>query len=134
MHELSLVEGIIQSIGKLASTNEKQVRGVSVAVGELGQFDLRVIRELLAELKKGTPLQDARIQVRLEKAKVKCLNCKKEWTFDAIVGPLSKDEKETVHFFPELLSTYSRCPSCRSNYLEIETGRSVRIAGVRFES
>jgi Zn finger protein HypA/HybF involved in hydrogenase expression len=134
LHELSLVEGIIQSVGDLAATNGKQVKSVSVSVGELAQFDLRVIRELLAELKGGTPLEGARIQVRLEKAKVKCLNCKKEWTFGDVVGPLSKDEKEVVHFFPEILSTYSRCPSCNRNYLEIEKGRSVRIAEVRFES
>ena len=134
LHEFSLVEGIIQSVGELAATNGKQVKAVSVGVGELAQFDLRVIRELLAELKNGTPLEGARIQVRLEKAKVKCLNCKKEWTFGDIIGPLSMDEKEVVHFFPEILSTYSRCPSCHKNYFEIEEGRSVRIAEVRFES
>jgi len=133
MHELSLVEGIIQSVGEAAATSRSRVKSVNVAVGELAQFDLRVIRELLAELKKGTPLDGARIQVRLERAKVRCLNCKKEWTFGDIVGPLSKDEKETVHFFPEILSTYSRCPSCRSRYLEIEKGRSVRLVEVIFE-
>jgi hydrogenase nickel insertion protein HypA len=134
LHELSLVEGIIQSVAELAADSGKQVTGVNVGVGELAQFDLRVIRELLAELKKGTPLEGARIQVRLEKAKVRCLNCKKEWTFSDIIGPLSVNEREVVHFFPEMLSTYSRCPSCHRNYLEIEEGRSVRIAGVRFGS
>jgi len=133
LHELSLVEGIIQTVGELATANGKQVKAVSVGVGELAQFDLRVIRELLAELKKGTPLEGARIQVRLERAKVRCLNCKKEWSFGDIVSPLSKDEKEVVHFFPEILSTYSRCPSCRKHYLEIEEGRSVRLAEVKFE-
>jgi hydrogenase nickel insertion protein HypA len=133
LHELSLVEGIIQTVGEIATANGKQVKAVSVGVGELAQFDLRVIRELLAELKKGTPLERARVQVRLEKAEVRCLNCKKEWTFGDIVGPLSKDEKEVVHFFPELLSTYSRCPSCHKHYLEIEEGRSVRLAEVKFE-
>jgi hydrogenase nickel insertion protein HypA len=134
LHEFSLVEGIIQSVGELASTNKKQVESVSVAVGELAQFDIRVIRELLAELKRGTPLEGAHVHVRIEKAKVRCLNCKKEWSFSDILGPLSTDEKEVVHFFPEILSSYSRCPSCHKSYLEIEEGRSVRIAEVRFES
>jgi len=134
MHELSLVEGVIQAVAETSATNGKRVKTVSVRVGELAQFDLRVIRELLTELKKGTPLEGARVQVRLERAKVRCLNCKKQWTFGDIVSPLSNDDKEVVHFFPELLSTYSRCPSCRKNYLEIEEGRSVRIAGVEFES
>jgi hydrogenase nickel insertion protein HypA len=134
LHEFSLVEGIIQSVEELAATNEKQVKSVSVRVGELAQFDLRMIRELLTELKKGTPLEGARFGVRVEKAKVKCLNCKKEWTFGDVLGQLSNDEKEVVHFFPEILSTYSRCPSCHKNYLEIEEGRSVRIAEVTFES
>ena len=129
-----MVEGIIQAVDETSAANGKRVKTVSVRVGELAQFDLRVIRELLTELKKGTPLEDARVHVRLEKAKVRCLSCKKQWTFRDIVGPLPNEDKEVVHFFPELLSTYSRCPSCHKNYLEIEEGRSVRIAGVRFES
>lgn len=130
MHELSLVEGIIDAVQDTARERNGKVRSFNVLVGELAQFDVRLIRELLAELKKGTQLDGAKVVVKLEKSKFRCLGCNSEWGFDDLVGQLKGSEKEMVHFLPELLSSYSKCPTCSKSYFEIERGRSVRIAGV----
>lgn len=130
MHELSLVEGILDAVRETADARGGRVTSFRVRVGELAQFDIRLVRELIAELKKGTPMKDAKVVVELEKSKVTCLSCNSEWAFDNLVGPMSRNEKEMVHFLPELLSSYSKCPSCSGSFFEIREGRSVRVAEV----
>ncbi len=116
-----------------AKENGRKVASVEVRVGELAQFDIRLVRELLNDLKGGTPLEGAKVVVRLEKSKVRCLSCGSVWGFKHLIKPMPEDEKEVVHFFPELLGAYSRCPSCAASFLEIVEGRSVRIARVKFD-
>jgi Zn finger protein HypA/HybF involved in hydrogenase expression len=133
VHELSLVQGVIDAVGAEAEEKKGRVLRFEVRVGELAQFDLQLVRDLLKEMKRGTPLESAKAVVRSERAKVKCMTCGRVWGFKDVVHPMSEDEKEVVHFFPELLSTYSRCPSCSKSYLDIEEGRSVRIARVELD-
>jgi Zn finger protein HypA/HybF involved in hydrogenase expression len=134
MHELSLVQGIIESIQEAGRERGKTVSAFEVRVGELAQFDLRVVRELLREMKRGTSIEGAKAKVLPEKARIKCLGCGSTWGFKDIVGPMPGEEREVVHFFPELVSSYSRCPKCSKSYFEIEEGRGVRIAGVTFSA
>ena len=48
-------------------------------------------------------------------------------------GQMSEDEKEMVHFLPELLNSFAKCPSCSRSFFEIEEGRSVRLIEVVFD-
>ena len=130
MHELSLVQGIINAVGETASEKGGRVRRVKIGVGELAQFDIRLVRRLLNDLKKGTSLEGARIIVEQERSKVKCLTCGRVWNFQELAAPISDDEREMMHFLPELLNSCSRCPQCSKSYFEIEEGRSVRIIEV----
>ena len=130
MHELSLVQGIIDAVSETAREKGGQVQGVTIGVGELAQFDLRLVRGLLNDLKRGTPLEGARISVVAEKSRVKCLGCGKVWGFGELAGPITGEEREMMHFLPELLNSCSKCPSCSGSYFEIEEGRSVRIREV----
>jgi len=130
LHELSLVQGIINAVGETASEKGGRVLSVKIGVGELAQFDIRLVRSLLKDLKKGTSLEGATITVEPEKSKVKCLSCGRIWNFQELAGPISSDEREMMHFLPELLNSCSRCPSCSKSYFEIEEGRSVRIIEV----
>ncbi len=106
------------------------MKSFKVGVGELAQFDIRLVRKLLNAMSKGTPLEGAKIVVEQERSRVKCLSCGKTWSFRDLVGPLSEEEREAVHFLPELLSSWSTCPSCSKSYFEIEEGRSVRVVEV----
>jgi Zn finger protein HypA/HybF involved in hydrogenase expression len=130
LHEFSLVQGIIDAVLATAEKERGKVLSFEVRVGELAQFDLRLVRALLNELKMGTPLETSKVVVRRESSKVRCLGCGSVWGFKDIVRPMSDEEREIVHFFPELLNSHFRCPACSKSYLEIEEGRSVRIAGV----
>jgi Zn finger protein HypA/HybF involved in hydrogenase expression len=130
LHELSLVQGIINAVSESASEKGGRVQSVRIGVGELAQFDIRLVRGLLNDLKKGTPLEEASISVEPERSKVKCLSCGRTWNFQELTDPISSDEREMMHFLPELLNSCSRCPNCSRSYFEIEEGRSVRIIEV----
>jgi len=127
LHELSLVQGIINAINETVDERGGRVLSVRIGVGELAQFDTRLVRGLLNDLKKGTPLEGAKVTVEQEKSRVKCMSCGRIWDFQELAGPITKDEREIMHFLPELLNSCSKCPSCSKSYFEIEEGRSVRI-------
>jgi hydrogenase nickel insertion protein HypA len=130
LHELSLVQGIIDAVNESADERGGKVKSFKVGVGELAQFDIRLVRSLLEDMRRGTPLEGAKVVVEPEKSRVRCLSCGKCWDFQDLAGPLSGDEKEMMHFLPELLDSCSKCPSCSKSYFEIEEGRSVRIIEV----
>ncbi len=130
MHELSLVQGIMDAVEETAEERGGRVRSFKVGVGELAQFDIRLVRQLLDDIRKGTPLEGAKVVVEPEKSKVRCMSCGRIWDFQQLAGAMSGDEREMVHFLPELLNSCSRCPSCSKSYFEIEQGRSVRVIEV----
>ena len=130
MHELSLVQGVLDAVEETAEAKGGKVTSFKVGIGELAQFDARLVKQLLSDLRKGTPLERADVVIETEKSKVKCLSCGASLDFQELIGLLSDDEREMVHFLPELLSSFSKCPSCSKSYFEIEEGRSVRILEV----
>ncbi|MGB9659726.1 MAG: hydrogenase/urease maturation nickel metallochaperone HypA [Nitrososphaerales archaeon] len=130
MHELALVEGIISHVIDFAHERKGHVVSFKVAVGEFAQFDKRLIRELLVELVKGTELEKAKMIVEIERAETKCLYCNSKWGVNELLEPLSNDQKEMIHFLPELLNSFTKCPKCGKSDFEIEKGRSVRVAEV----
>lgn len=133
MHELSLVQGIVDSVQETAREKRGRVTSFKIEVGELSQFDIRLIRKLLADITTGTQLEGAKVLVEREKCRVRCLGCGSQWDFRQLAGALSNEEKEMVHFLPELISSCSKCPSCSKSYFEIEAGRSVRVAEVTLD-
>lgn len=127
LHELSLVEGIIRAVEETALERGGRVESFTVRVGELAQFDIGIIRELLDELRTGTKLEGAKVTVGPEESRVRCISCGSDWRFSELAGSLSSDEREMIHFLPELLSSACRCPSCSKSYFQITQGRSVRV-------
>ena len=130
MHELSLVQGIIDAVEETAKERGGKVKSVRVGVGELASFDIRLVRQLISDVKRGTSLEGASMFVEPEKSRVRCLSCGRVWDFQELGASLTPDEREMMHFLPELLNSCSKCPSCSKSYFEIAEGRSVRIIEV----
>ncbi|MEM3437448.1 MAG: hydrogenase/urease maturation nickel metallochaperone HypA [Nitrososphaerales archaeon] len=130
MHELTLVEGIISYVLDIAHEKGRHVVSFKVVIGEFAQFNKDLIEDLLVELVKGTELENSKIKVETEKAVVICLYCNSKWGVDELLKPLNNDQREIIHFLPELLSSFSKCPNCGKSDLEIEKGRSVRVTEV----
>jgi hydrogenase nickel incorporation protein HypA/HybF len=133
VHELTLVQGIIDAVSDQGKERRRKVIGVEITLGELAQFDPRTVRVLLKELRKGTPLEGARVTLKTEKALIRCASCQSVWNFKEVAPSLTEESKEVVHFFPELVSSYFRCPRCSKGFFEILQGRSVSISRVKFD-
>jgi len=131
LHELALVEGIISYVLDIANKRGGHIVSFKVTIGEFAQFDKSLIKDLLVELVKGTELERANIIIEIERAVARCLYCNSKWGVNELLEPLPNDQKEMIHFLPELLNSFSKCPNCGKSDLEIEKGRSVRVAEVR---
>ena len=132
MHELTLVQGMLDLVGETAEREGRRIKGCKIGVGELSQFDEKLIRRLFVDLTRGTPLQGARFSIKRERSNLRCLGCGRVWALKDLASQLSTHEREMVHFIPELLNSFARCPSCSKGFFEIEAGRSVRIVEVDF--
>ena len=133
MHELTLVQGMLDSVNDSAAEKGRRVRSYRVGVGELAQFDGKLLRQLFADLTKGTALEGVSFSMEPEKSVLRCLGCGKTWEFQDVAGQLNKQEREMVHFLPEILNSCAKCPSCSKSFFDIEKGRSVRVIEVVFD-
>jgi len=133
MHELVIVSGIIDALMNLSERENRRIRSFTVSVGELASFDKNLIDSLIRELRKGTPLEDAEYRLVIEKAEVRCRTCSHISGFNDLIMPLKEDEREMIHFLPELVSSFTQCPSCGSRDLEIESGRGIKVVDIELE-
>ena len=134
MHELTLVQGILDSVNEEADKRGKKVEAIRVGVGELAQFDTKLLIRLFADLTRGTELQGAKTAFESERSKIRCLGCGRTWRFKELAVQLSESDREMVHFLPELLGSFAMCPTCSQSFFEIEAGRSVRVIEVSFRA
>lgn len=131
MHEWALAEAIVSSVLKAArDAGASRVRAVEIAVGELQGLDEEAIRFALRELSKNTLLQDAVWNFYRVEAGFRCRVCGAEWGLAGAGGGLGPDEAEAVHFLPEVIHAFMRCPSCGSPDFEITRGRGIWVERV----
>ncbi len=133
MHELVIVSGIIDALMNLSQRENRRIRSFTVSVGELASFDKNLIDSLIRELRKGTPIEDAEYRLVVEKAEVRCRTCSHTSGFNELIMPLKEDEREMIHFLPELVSSFAQCPGCGSRDLEIESGRGIKVVDIELE-
>jgi len=133
LHELALAEEIVSSLLDLARKEGGRVVSFKVVVGELAQHDGMRIEDLLAGFIKGTELSQAKMVVETEEAMIRCLQCNSRWGSRDLIKPLPEDQKEMIHYLPELLNSFSKCPACGNGKFEIEKGKGIRIAEVKLD-
>lgn len=128
MHEWALAEAIIASVIREAqSKNLRKIDFLSIKVGEIQQIDLGVFDFALKELSKSTILDGAKIKYEDYPAILFCNLCNNEWSYRESFDKLGDEEKEAIHFIPETIHVYIRCPKCGSVDFEIKEGRGVWI-------
>ncbi len=130
MHEYVVASGIVGSVAKLAGSLGGRVKSFRVLVGELSMLDVGLVKELLRELSKDSPLSGAEISVEVERALIRCDSCGAEMSFGEAVEGLGEEERESIHFVPELVSSFARCRGCGSPALRVVAGRGVKIVDV----
>ncbi len=130
MHEWALAESVIYSAIKEAERRgAKKILEIVVVLGELQAIDEEILKYALEELKKGTIAEEARIEMCSEEAEFKCRACGYVWKLSE--SPIREEIRENVHFVPEVVHSFIRCPKCGSRDFEVIKGRGVYIKEIK---
>jgi hydrogenase nickel incorporation protein HypA/HybF len=132
MHEWALAEAIITAAQQIAEKEKlREIREVTIKVGELQQVEREILRFALSQLKPAT-FKNAQFHITKAKTTLKCRVCGNTWLFSK--NKLDEDTAEAIHFVPEVAHAYIKCPKCGSPDFEITKGRGIwleNIKGVR---
>ena len=126
MHEWALAESVIYSAIKEAERrNAKRIIEIDVVLGELQAIDSEILRYAMEELKRGTIAEGAKINLLSEEAEFRCRSCGHTWKLSE--GSLEDDVRENIHFVPEVVHSFLKCPRCGSRDFEVIRGRGIYI-------
>ncbi len=132
MHEWALAEAVVNSAINMAQEkNLSHIKLLSLKVGEIQQIDMEVFDYAIKELSKGTILENSQIKYKIFPAKLVCNNCGNIWSYMESFQELTEEEKEAIHFIPETIHVYIKCPKCKSADFEIKEGRGVFIEDIK---
>lgn len=129
MHEWALAEAIILAVSQAAEREGlREVSEVHLRVGELQQVDKEILKFALREMRSGK-LANTKFIIRISKATFKCRMCGHKWFFSDIKA--SEESLESIHFIPEVIYAYVRCPKCGSPDFSLSGGRGILVASIR---
>lgn len=121
MHDWALAEAVIAAASKIVKKEgSKEVEEVKIKVGALQRIELDILEFALSQLK-SDPLQNAKFSIEFVKVEFKCRVCGNKWLFRK--DKLEKNTAEAIHFVPEVVHTYLKCPNCASPDFEVLKGR-----------
>jgi len=130
MHEWALAEAVIFSAINFSKEKGIKIKEITVSLGELQQIDEEIFDFALGKIMKTMGLKFS-VKKKREKALLKCSACEEDWNFDS--QELKEEEKEAVHFIPEIVHDYVKCPKCGSPDFRIIKGRGVWLNSVKGE-
>ncbi len=132
MHELALAEAVLRTAEALATKDGfHRVSKVIVRLGALQSIRPATFEHCLTQLSAdaGAGLAEAEFALETDAAAFVCRRCDRR--FGLFETPaLDDDEKEAVHFLPELVHAFVRCPDCNSADYDVVAGRGVTIAAI----
>jgi len=129
MHEWALAEAVIAAASEIAEKEGlSEIKEVKIKVGELQQIERDILEFALSQLK-STKFKNAKFNLEIAKAELKCRVCEHKWFFGK--EKLDESTAEAIHFVPEVAHTYIKCPKCGSPDFEILTGRGVWLESIK---
>lgn len=134
MHEWSLAQAVIYTTIEYQKKEKlKRITELEIKMGELQQIDVEIFKFALKEIAKFKKMTEIDIRFETEKAVLKCRVCGCRWNYSDSVKELKGDEDkaELIHFVPEVVHIYLRCPNCQSPDFEIKKGRGVGISSIK---
>jgi len=116
MHEQAYAEAIVREIEELDRAK------ITIIIGELQNIDIDALRQYIDfYLRK----QKRNIEYKVEKTLIKCNKCNNVFGLEKTV--IGEEEKELIHFIPEAIHSFIRCPQCSSRDIDVIRGRGIRI-------
>jgi hydrogenase nickel incorporation protein HypA/HybF len=129
MHEWALAESVIEAAKQIAEQESlKQVKEVTIKIGELQQVERDIFRFALSQLKPMS-FKGVKFHILTAKTKLRCKVCGHTWLFRK--QKIDKDTAEAIHFVPEVAHAYIKCPKCGSPDFEIAEGRGVWLESIK---
>lgn len=128
MHEWALAEGVISTALSIAKEKGMtEIIRINIKIGELQQIDMEIFEFALKEINQPQRpmVAKAKIEIKVEEAVLKCRICGQEWAFSNVLNKLGEEERESIHFVPEVAHVYITCPTCKSPDFEFVKGRGV---------
>lgn len=134
MHEWALAESVVCSVLEFSKKEKLTlVSEINVLLGEMQVIDREAFTFAFREITKRNPvIRNAKLNMKPEKTRLECERCGKKWTF-SLEDRLTGNERESVHFLPEISHSYMKCPRCGSRDFSIKKGRGVRIKSIKGE-
>ena len=132
MHEWALAQSVIYTLIEYKKKNNfKRITEFTVKLGELQQIDREIFEFALKEIAQLEGMSKAKMNIKMNKAILKCRICGHRWNLDNSRGKLSKHQLESIHFVPDVAHVYLRCPECKSPDFEIIKGRGVLVDSIK---
>jgi hydrogenase nickel incorporation protein HypA/HybF len=129
MHEWALAEAVITAVQQIAEKEKlKEVKEVTIKVGELQQVERDILQFALSQLKTAS-FKNAKFRITTAKTTLKCRACEHTWLFRK--NKLDENTAEAIHFVPEVAHAYIKCPKCGSPDFEIMKGRGVWLENIK---
>ena len=129
MHEWALAEGVVSAANRVAEEEGlDEITEITVQIGELQQIDHEIF-SFAIDQQRTQNMRGAKLTLETIPARLKCRVCGEEWKFT--LEGLNEEEAEAVHFVPEMVHVYIKCPRCGSPDFEIIEGRGVWLASIK---
>ncbi|MDR1727242.1 MAG: hydrogenase nickel incorporation protein HypA [Acidobacteriota bacterium] len=127
MHEWALSDGMVRAAHKIKMERGlKEVVSITVVLGEVQDIAPDIFTEIFDEVKRQQDgFEGTKLVLEREPAEFRCHQCGEAFHFDR--GLLPHEISENIHFVPETLRVYIRCPACQSEDFEIVKGRGIYI-------
>ncbi|MEO3993640.1 MAG: hydrogenase nickel incorporation protein HypA [Desulfurococcaceae archaeon TW002] len=131
MHEWALAEGVVRYLSSVVG--DRRLKSVKIGLGELQSIDEEILKFALTELMKtkGYDLSEDSVLFVRRAARFQCRKCGYSWGLSEV--SLNTEDREAIHFIPEVIHAYVSCPKCGSRDFEVVEGRGVEIVEVVVE-
>ena len=123
-----------------------RIISATVKVGTLTMIDPQTMREALAMISKEAGIEGVEFKVERAETHFTCMKCGTDWTFNDVEGDLkanvpddllisdeSGEKDMPMHYFPELVHAWMRCPKCGSNDYRMTEASGVILDKVEVE-
>ncbi len=122
MHEWALAEAIARYAMRVCAG--RSVAKLRVSLGTLQAIDREVLEFALNSIFETSNLRPS-IELRDTEAVFRCRKCGYVWRYSEIT--LDDEVREAIHFLPEVVHSFVKCPRCGSHDFEVVEGRGVRV-------
>jgi len=120
VHEWALAESVILYV---LDRGVKEAKRLVIKAGALQSIDRDIFLFAVQELSKEYGIRVDEVELVIEDPVLKCNVCGYTWSVD--LASLDEHVREAIHFLPEAVYAYLKCPNCSSVDFEIVRGRGL---------